>query len=71
MYFSPARGGFPLCRYGKAAGQITILPVLGFTLFEKCKNSVSPPSSTSFKYMEKTKARGSSLNPLPCSMCQT
>ena len=40
----------------KTAGQMTILPVLGFTLFEKCKNSVSPPSSTSFKYTEKTKA---------------
>ena len=49
IYFSPDKGGLPLCRYGNPAGQITILPVLGFTLFEKCKNSVSPPSSTSFK----------------------
>ena len=39
------------------AGQITILPVLGFTLFEKCKNSVSPPSSTSFKYIENKKQK--------------
>jgi len=71
IYFSPDRGGFPLCKYGKAAGQITILPFLGFTLFEKCKNSVSPPSSTLFKYTEKAKALASFSNPLPCSICHT
>ena len=49
MYFSPDKGGLPLCKYGKAAGHITILPFLGLILLLKCKNSVSPPSSTSFK----------------------
>ena len=32
IYFSPDNGGLPLCRYGKPAGHIAILPVLGLTL---------------------------------------